>query len=122
MRARFGEVSPALSVPRSARYTLTCRVENTGHARWPRSSPDGFGLVRLGAHLHAGDGAPDILDYGRADLPRDVEPGAAEVLSIELEAPGRPGRYRVTLDMVREGVTWFSRRVPCSVEVGLTVI
>jgi SAM-dependent methyltransferase len=122
LRARLGQIPPALSVPRSERYTLTCRVENTGHARWPRSSPDGFGLVRLGAHLHASDGAPSVLDYGRADLPRDLAPGEDAVLTIALEAPSDAGLYRVELDMVREGVTWFSRREPCSVEVALTVV
>jgi SAM-dependent methyltransferase len=121
LRARLSGVPPALSVPRSRRYTLTCRVENTGHAAWPRSSPDGFGLVRLGAHLVAPGGAGSVLDYGRAELPRDMVPGATEVLSIELTAPEEAGDYRVELDMVREGVAWFSTREPCSVAVALTV-
>ena len=45
--------------PSRARHgiTLTCRVENTGHATWPQSSPDGFGMVRLGAHLVTPEGA-----------------------------------------------------------------
>jgi SAM-dependent methyltransferase len=119
LRARLDRVPPRLAVPRSAPYTLTCRVENTGHANWPRSSPDGFGLVRLGAHLH-GRGAT-VLDYGRADLPRDMAPGAAETLAIELVAPSVPGAYRVELDMVREGVAWFSSREPSSIALDLAV-
>src|SRR5262249_40594421 len=47
---------------RSARYTLTCHVMNTGHATWPRTAPDGFGLVRLGAHLTTADGASAVQD------------------------------------------------------------
>jgi hypothetical protein len=43
-------------------------------------------------------------------------------MTIGLEAPGRPGDHRVELDMVRQGVSRFSRREPCSVEAGLTVI
>jgi SAM-dependent methyltransferase len=119
LRARIDGVPPRLAVPRSAPYTLTCRVENTGHARWPRSSPDGFGLVRLGAHLCGRD--VSVLDYGRAQLPRDMEPGAAETVSIGLVAPPEPGDYRVELDMVREGVAWFSSREPSSVTLDLTV-
>ncbi len=121
LRARIEGTPLALSVPRSARYALTCRVENTGHASWSRSSPDGFGLVRLGAHLYARGGVSAILDYGRVDLLRDLKPGATDVLSIELVAPSEPGDYRVELDMVREGVTWFSSREPSSIAVGLTV-
>jgi hypothetical protein len=66
-------------------------------------------------------GAGSVLDYGRAELPRDMVPGATEVLSIELTAPEEAGDYRVELDMVREGVAWFSTREPCSVAVALTV-
>ena len=121
LRARLTAVPAAASIPRSTRYALTCRLENTGHATWPRSSPDGFGLVRLGAHLIPADGAPPILDYGRADLPRDLAPGAAAEVRIELSAPAEPGQYRVELDMVREGVAWFSSREPSSIEVLLTV-
>src|SRR5262249_59439181 len=51
LRARLTALPTAVTVPRSARYQLTCRLENTGHATWPHESPDGVGLLRLGAHL-----------------------------------------------------------------------
>jgi hypothetical protein len=121
LRARLSVAPATLSVPRARRYTLVCRVENTGHATWPRSSPDGFGLVRLGAHLVPAGGRPAVLDYGRADLSRDMARGATDVLGIELKAPDEPGSYRVELDMVREGVAWFSSREPSMVAVSLTV-
>jgi hypothetical protein len=50
-----------------------------------------------------------------------MEPGAAETVSIGLVAPPEPGDYRVELDMVREGVAWFSSREPSSVTLDLTV-
>jgi hypothetical protein len=77
--------------------------------------------VRLGAHLVARNGASSVLDYGRADLPRDLAPGAWAVVTIELNAPDEPGEYRVELDMVREGVAWFSSRHPSSATVSLAV-
>jgi SAM-dependent methyltransferase len=121
LRARLNASPATVTIPRSTRYALTCRIENTGHAAWPHAAPDGFGLVRLGAHLARADGGPAILDYGRADLPRDLPSGASAEVRIELSAPTEPGRYRVELDMVREGVAWFSSREPSSVEVPLTV-
>jgi len=36
-------------------------------------------------------------------------------------APDEPGEYRVKLDMVREGVAWFSSREPSSATVSLAV-
>ena len=121
LSARLSPTPATVSVPRSAGYALTCRVENTVHASWPRAAPDGFGLVRLGAHLVTAEGVSCVRDYGRADLPRDLMPGAAEVLTIQLTAPDEPGEYRVQLDMVREGVAWFSDREASSVTVGLAV-
>ena len=121
LRSRLSAAPAEVSVSRAARYTLTCRVENTGHARWPRSSPDGFGLVRLGAHLATADGALAVRDYGRADLPRDLAPGESEVITIELTAPDEPGEYRVELDVVREGVAWFSSRGSASIRCSVTV-
>jgi SAM-dependent methyltransferase len=111
----------AVAARRASAYTLVCRVENAGHAIWPCSSPDGFGLVRLGAHLVDAGGRVAVLDYGRASLPRDMAPGASAPVSIELRAPDEPGEYRVELDMVREGVAWFGSREPGSIAVPLTV-
>ena len=114
LRARLTATPAAATAPRSARYALTCRVENTGHATWPRSSPDGFGLVRLGAHLLTPDGA---------HLHPGLRPGRPSARSLagglgrrhhRAPAPDEPGQYRVTLDMVREGVAWFSGREPSS--------
>jgi SAM-dependent methyltransferase len=121
LRARVTVTPAAVVAPPSARYALTCRVENIGHATWPAQAPDGWGLVRVGAHLLDPDGAIALQDYGRADLPRDLAPGAAASVVIELDAPAVRGHYQVELDMVREGVTWFSRRAPSSATVLLAV-
>ena len=121
LRARLAVTPTAVTVPSAGRYALRCHVENAGHATWPRSSPDGFGLVRLGAHLVPRAGGPAIQDYGRAELPRDLSTGDSVDVTIELRAPDAAGTYQVELDMVREGVAWFSSREPSSVTVPLTV-
>src|SRR5262249_59324248 len=90
LRARLTVTPAAVSTPRSTRYAVTCRLENTGHAAWPHRSPDGFGLVRLGAHLISADGATTVLDYGRADLPRDLAPGDSAVAGHHTPAPPPP--------------------------------
>jgi hypothetical protein len=93
-KARLSGVSASVSVGRSERYAVTCRAENAGRATWPRSSADGVGLVRPGAPLVAGDGKTAVLDYGRADLPRDLAPGASEIVAIDLtvrKSPASPG-------------------------------
>ncbi len=121
LSARLTVTAAPTAVARSTEYAVACHVQNAGHARWPHSAPDGFGLVRLGAHLDGGDGTRLIHDYGRAELGRDMAPGEEDVVTIGLRAPDEPGDYRVELDMVREGIAWFSARRSPTAVVRLTV-
>lgn len=41
---------------------------------------------------------------------RPVEPGANYEAEITVKAPETPGNYVITVDLVREGVAWFSTR------------
>jgi hypothetical protein len=37
-----------------------------------------------------------------------MAPGESLSLTVSVDAPGEPGRYILALDLVEEGVTWFS--------------
>ena len=93
----------------SEELTFRLRVENTGLARWPaRGEPsDDRGAVHLGSHLLRADEEEVAWDYGRARLPRDIEPGEAVELSVTARAPEETGRYVVEFDMLAEHVSWF---------------
>jgi hypothetical protein len=51
-----------------------------------------------------------IPDGGRTPLPRDVVPGMNIEVEQEIRAPLEPGLYVLELDLVRERVSWFSRK------------
>jgi tRNA (mo5U34)-methyltransferase len=96
----------------AADLTFQVRVENIGLARWPRwttagDADGGAGAVSLGSHLLRTDEEEVDWDYGRARLPRDLEPGETASIEFKVRAPGTPGRYIVEFDMVAEHVTWF---------------
>jgi hypothetical protein len=94
----------------SAALQFRIRAENTGLTPWIAAGEPatGKGAVQLGAHLLDDDGMTEIVwDYGRAALPRNVAPGETIVLDLSLQAPHRPGRYSVEMDMVTEGLAWF---------------
>jgi tRNA (mo5U34)-methyltransferase len=99
----------------SAELTFRLRVENTGLARWPAvgetgevdSVDSGKGAVSLGSHLLKTNEDEVEWDYGRARLPRDLEPGETATLEFTVRAPETPGRYIVEFDLVAEHVTWF---------------
>ncbi len=93
----------------SEEIVFRVRAENTGLARWPArgESPTDRGAVLLGSHLLRADEEEVFWDYGRAHLPRDVEPGEAVELSFNVRAPVEAGRYVVEFDMLAEHVSWF---------------
>ncbi len=102
------EEGPRVCRP-SEELVFRLRAENAGLARWPaRGEPvNDRGAVHLGAHLLRADEEEVDWDYGRAHLPRDLEPGDADVLELRLRAPETPGAYVVEFDMLVEHVSWF---------------
>src|SRR5882762_2637470 len=88
----------------SSELTFRLRVENVGLARWPAAgeSESERGAVFLGSHLLKMDEEEVDWDYGRARLPKDLEPGESENIEFKVRAPVTPGRYIVEFDMVAE--------------------
>jgi SAM-dependent methyltransferase len=87
---------------------LRLKVTNTGRAFWPagRWYPYPNGSVTLGAYV-LGPAQERQRELPRTTLPRSVSPG--ETVSVELRvAREEAGEGRLAVDMVREGVFWFS--------------
>lgn len=93
----------------SSELTFRLGVENIGLARWAAAGEAATdrGAVSLGSHLLRDTEEEVDWDYGRARLPRDVEPGETVSLEFTVRAPEVPGRYIVEFDMVAEHITWF---------------
>ncbi len=85
------------------------RVHNLSTRAFPADATYGRRLVRLGAQLCDADGKLLNLDFARARLPRELAPGAAADIDIELPELPAPGRYLLKFDLVSEGVDWFER-------------
>jgi hypothetical protein len=98
---------PVEPVVRGAAAAMAVTAINTGTATWRAHSASGVGHVRLGVQLLDAADRLAVRDYHRVTLPHDVTPGQAVTLSFKCPAPAEPGRYRIKLDMVAEGVTWF---------------
>lgn len=80
---------------------------NRGWRTW--SSADPNGPVFLSYHWLDRDGAVVMDDGLRTPLPHAVAPGDTCTMSCRIETPEAPDRYTLALDLVEEGVTWFSR-------------
>jgi SAM-dependent methyltransferase len=111
----FGEVAAGATV------ALGVRLTNAGDTAWLHEPQPGGGQVRLGGHLWGGDGRLLDNDFMRASLPRSIPPGDTLEMSCTFDAPSVPGRYRLELDMVDEGIAWFAGRGSASLDVDLLV-
>jgi hypothetical protein len=94
-------------IQQGAPATLSVTVTNTGTATWRAQGTSDIGHVRLGVQLLDADNRLAVRDYHRVALPHAVAPGETVTLSVQCPAPAKSGPYRLKLDMVAEGVTWF---------------
>ena len=92
---------------RGGRIRLRTRVHNLSSRPFPAQATYGRRLVRLGAQLCTSDGAVADRDHARAWLPATLEPHDTADVSIHVPLPAVPGRYRLRLDLVAEGIDWF---------------
>ena len=108
LKARMTLVEfPRLELAPGAIYETSVKVCNCGDTCWvDRPLPNG-GHVTLGVQLCADSGELLNGDYGRQTLECPVFPEEEVELSVMLQAPMKPGAYRVKLDMVDEGICWF---------------
>ncbi|TMG38459.1 MAG: SpoIID/LytB domain-containing protein [Chloroflexi bacterium] len=85
--------------------TIPLTVTNAGNVPWPATGPN---PVNLSYHMYGPSGEVVLWDGPRTPLGGDVLPGQAKSLSLTYMAPGAAGTYTIAVDLVKEGVSWFS--------------
>lgn len=86
---------------------LRTHVRNLSTRPFPAQASYGRRLVRLGAQLCAADGTVTDRDHARAWMPSTIAPADTTEVPIDVPLPDTPGRYRLKLDLVAEGIDWF---------------
>ena len=99
---------PPMNVGAGSSFNINLRVRNASATEW--SQPQ-FGPLAVGNHWL--DAAGELMvtqDDGRAPLLQIVPPGLEWPVLIALRAPSAPGRYVVEMDLVHEGITWWTHK------------
>jgi hypothetical protein len=84
--------------------------------------------VHLSYHVYTAVSRPGMtrqlvrFDNPRTGLHQYLHPGQHDTIALHVVAPETPGRYEIDIDLVHEGITWFSDRglVPLTFEIGVT--
>jgi len=105
--ATYAFASPATAFLPGSRVLVPVTFTNTGLLTW---TAGGTNPVHAAAHLYDPVGRVVLWDGERAVLPRDVAPSQSIIVPVALAVPlGRsPATYVVRVELVREGIAWFS--------------
>jgi SAM-dependent methyltransferase len=92
--------------PEPGEKLLWVEVTNEGRAFWPmaRGFPFPTGTVTVAPYTV--DETGERIELDRAMLPHGVSPGASA--RVVVRVPAEAARREVTIDLVREGLAWFS--------------
>ena len=98
---------------------MTVTLTNTGLATWPAA---GASPVRLAYHWARPDGSLVSWDGLRAQaLDADVPPGASVTTRLLIAPPQLHGAFVLRLDLVQEGVSWFSAQGIATRDLGFVI-
>jgi len=93
---------------------INIRVKNASDVIWyQRGGPttdrtdNKFYLAAANRWLDK-DGKPTSETEGHNGIPKDLKPGEETEMTLQITAPKQPGEWTMQLDMVQEGVSWFS--------------
>lgn len=103
--AEIDEISDSMTL--NTQYKFKIKVENTGGLTWSRN---GDSPVYLGYHwIDFNSKEMVVFDGKRSIIPEDgVDVGSEIVFDLTVMSPSEPGEYILQIDLVQEGVTWFS--------------
>jgi hypothetical protein len=102
----YGNYEGPTEVAASTIFPVALTVTNRSWRPW--SSQGATSPVLASYHWLTADGAMVIEDGRRSPLPRPLLPGERLAMTMTIEAPRRHGSYTLAVDLVEEGVTWFS--------------
>ncbi len=99
--------TPLTVIPGGERATFDVTLRNTGRKTWARGGPN---PVHLGYHWYTLGGEPvAAVEDIRTELPRDVATGESVTLrGVPVSAPAEGGNFVLHVELVEEGVAWFS--------------
>lgn len=101
---RYGNYRGPRSAAPDERQMGAIELTNDGWDTWTSD----VGGIFTSYHWLDTEGRIVELDGERTPLPRPIAAGDTCEVTIRIRTPSRAGRYQLAIDLVREGVTWFS--------------
>jgi SAM-dependent methyltransferase len=105
--AEFLAYDGPTSAPAASRIEARVRVKNVGRAEWHSEGPN---PTTVSYRWLTADGVAVEVPEVRSPFGAVVRNGDETTVQFVAETPDRGGRYTLVIDIVREGITWYSER------------
>jgi hypothetical protein len=106
--ARIQVANAPLTMHPGEKSVLTVTLQNASRMAWPGQQPTWQYQITVGNRWLKPDGTKVNDVDGRTSLTQDLAPGNSATLRLQVSAPATAGDYVLELDVVQEGVAWFS--------------
>ncbi|MBC2581566.1 hypothetical protein [Clostridium sp. DJ247] len=88
----------------SEQKNIKVNIKNLGTMTWTKDNN-----INLSYHI-LDQNNKVVLEGDRSKLTNSVRQGESTDLWLKLTSPSKIGKYKIELDMVHEGVTWFKEK------------
>ena len=122
LRAEIRSLGTPIETRKGETFTVRASIVNKAGTVWLRTGRRGVGYVRAGGRILRLPDLSLVHECGRAAIPRDMHEGDQCELDVPCIAPDQPGEYVVRLEMIDEGITWFSADDAPATDVRLVVV
>jgi len=113
--ATYQPAAPNASGAPNATITVPVTITNVGTAVWQP------GVVNASYHLVTPSGAVFVWDGVRTKLAGPLDKGQGATVLLQVLLPAAAGTYELQVDLVQEGITWFSGQRIAPARMTLTV-
>lgn len=113
-KAEITLVNPPAKLRAGEKIVVQVKVKNASSIQWWargaqfNNRPDNKFYIAAANRWLKADGSKLTDMDGRYGIAKDLKPGEEEEVPLTVVAPGTPGDYILEVDLVQEGVTWFS--------------
>ena len=127
-KAQLTLSEPPAKLRTGQKEVITVKVKNASDVVWyavggeKNERPDNKFYIAVGNRWLDKDGKLTPETEGHHGLTKDLKPGEETETTLQITAPKEPGEYTLSLDMVQEGVAWFSEKGSPTTKVKVTVV
>jgi len=120
-KQEISSLTPPQTLKVDEGVTIKVSVKNTGNEPWPIMASDEKGANRVNLGFQWLDGAGKVIKEHRVALPSALMPESSITLDVNIQAPSKPGNYKLRFSMVQEFVAWFNDKgaSPLTIEISV---